>query len=86
MSHQVGRVRHTNQFDPLPGLRWKLNQLNTKSTPRVFIENLSHVSKKQKPTVLPEWLPASDLVLYLVFLSVVIAFVYVVIAYAHGIS
>lgn len=69
-------------FETMNALQWKLDQINAKSTPKVFLQHLSGgqiISNKTNKTWSP-WI--FDIILYIIFLAIVIAFVYIVMSFA----
>lgn len=73
----------------LATLRWKLNQVYGKTTPKVFMKAVSNNKAslqggEETSRIVSPW--ALDIVLYVLLLLTVIAFVYIAMSYANDIK
>jgi hypothetical protein len=73
-----------SKFEPMNSLRWKLNQVHTKPTPRTFLSNLKgkpSSSSSSSSTMANPWV--GDTLLYVMLMAVVIACVYIMVRTAN---
>ena len=66
-----------NSRDHLSTLRWQLDQVYNKATPKAFMQSISKPSIKggEKRRSISPWV--LDIILYVILVSTVVAFVYI---------
>ena len=71
--------------DDMNILRWKLEQVYGKSTPKQFMKSISNkntlLKAGEKTSSISPW--ALDIVLYVLLLAIVVAFVYIIMSFAN---
>lgn len=71
-----------NSRDHLSTLRWQLDQVYNKATPKAFMKSMSKPSLKggERRRSMSPWV--LDIILYVILVSIVVAFVYIVSSFA----
>jgi flagellar biogenesis protein FliO len=70
-------------FETMKALRWKLDQAHTKTTPKTFLKSLRGGEVVAKESSHPAHPWTADIMLYILFMAVVIAFVWLVMKFAN---
>lgn len=65
-------------FETMKALKWKIDQLHTKTTPKTFLNSLKGGQVETKPPF--PW--TGDIILYILFFGTLIAFVYIIMKFA----
>lgn len=71
-----------SNFETMRALRWKLDQVHTKSTPKQFVQSIQSI--KGGETKNYSW--TKDIILYILFFATLIAFVSIVMKFAKDFS
>ncbi len=65
-----------SNFETMNALRWKIDQVHTKVTPKTFLKSLRGGEVVKRET----W--TSDILLYILLIGTVVAFVWIVVKFA----
>ena len=86
MAEQTNSRSSGKHKDFMEGIKWKMRHAHSykKYTPKQFTQSLMHREKEEKTGGLPPWLPIQDILVYLCLLIVVVACVWVMIAFAKN--
>ena len=69
-------------FETMKALQWKIDQVHAKSSPKLFLQHIRGGNTSTAKNNKTSFLYICDIILYVIFLAIVIAFVYIVMSFA----